>query len=341
MQKLLTLIIMGIIIYTLLQKQMDEKIAQVSISTQNSSKIVEENKQNADQTKVNLVQNETVEIQGNFLEKTISKIVINALKTDEGKIFFENILQPLNKPFADNNFSIKIHNNLVEEIFQIKTFGIEKNGQCICGTIVDIQYQILDMQNNLLNSGEKNYSLGFRPIMPAIDNIVVGMYAGQTRSAIIPPKYSGNFSDIIAKSTDTKIPQFLKLNVNLKSIIPNNNIHLRDIKIFDDEISYKIPLFCGDFVSFDATITLMSNNKIIYDSLDNKNKIEMKIGDQSYPMIFAIGLHGKVPVGKRTIITKGKYLRALGSNLNKILPHKIIIENEYYIIEIQNLKFIK
>ena len=39
-------------------------------------------------------------------------------------MFFENILQPINKPMAGSGQGFKINNdNLVEAMFDIKTFG--------------------------------------------------------------------------------------------------------------------------------------------------------------------------------------------------------------------------
>ncbi len=334
MQKLLTLIIGGVILYCVVQARMQEKTDQTpNVTEQNNVAI------NAKLPSGDVVSKEQpADISGNFLEKTISKVVINALKTEEGRIFFENILQPANQTIADANYTIKLDRDIVAELFQIKTLGDGVEGRCLCGNVVTIKYQIMDMQDRLLKEDVKTYSLGFRPIMPGIDNVVVGMMIGQTRQAIIPQKYA-YFYEFTKDATD--IPQFLKVNLKLESILPKNIINFAEIKIFDNEIAYKIPILCGDKISYDAKITLLSKGEVIYSSVSKGKKIEMKVGDITYPMIFSLALHGKIPVGTRTVITKGKYFKSLGSNMNKIISQNLILNDEYYMLELNNFNFIQ
>ena len=56
-----------------------------------------------------------------------------------------------------------------------------------------------------------------------------------------------------------------KLNVTLKEIMPQNFVD-EDVKVFDDEIAYKLPLLCGGNSVYNARITKLSNSEVIYDS---------------------------------------------------------------------------
>lgn len=44
----------------------------------------------------------------------------------------------------------------------------------------------------------------------------------------------------------------------------------------------------------------------MYDSKSSGNKINMKIGNLAYLVIFSYALHNKIPLGTRTVIAKGR-----------------------------------
>ena len=79
MQKLLTLIVAAAILYQVI----DYKIAEVS----SNKKIVVEEK-----TPDTAKDSGDPKLEGGFLEKSLSTVLINVLKTPEGRTFFENIL---------------------------------------------------------------------------------------------------------------------------------------------------------------------------------------------------------------------------------------------------------
>jgi len=273
------------------------------------------NNSSTDENQTSINNDTPISLNGNLFERTVSKIIINALKTEEGKAFFENILQPLNGPINPNDYTIEVRKDLVKSLFTVF-------------------YQISDINNNLISEDTKTFTLGSAPIMLGLDNIIVGMMVGEAREAIIPAKYAiNNSNNIIFDNAYT-----YKVNVMLKSILPQNFVKNDEVKIYDDEIAYRIPLLCGEKVSFNAKITRLSNGKILYDSKAKGQKIDMKIGDITYPLIFAYALHGKVPVGTRSVIAEGKTFKALGSNINKIISHESLPVNEYLLLELNDFK---
>lgn len=332
MQKFLTLVIVLVILYNIIKV----KTLSLDDNLQTITQTVTDNSHQETSQAQKAGDDQVVLLNGNILEKTISKIIINTLKTDEGKAFFENILQPLNKPIDNKNYTIPVNKDLVESFFNIHTYGNGNIGPASCGHIVTIYYQIFDMSNNLLTQDTKTFSLGSRVIMPGIDNVVVGMMVGQTREAIIPAKYAYYRQEYRDKNVLPDSPY--KVKIILKSLMPQNFINMSDTKIFDDEIAYKLPLLCGEKVSFDAKITCLSNGKILYDSKLSNMQISMKIGDIMYPLIFSYALYGKVPVGTRTVIAKDKAFKALGGDLNKIIPHDLLFTEGYLMLELSNLK---
>ena len=49
------------------------------------------------------------------------------------------------------------------------------------------------------------------------------------------------------------------------------------VKIFDDQIAYRIPLVCANKAIYDAKITRLSDGEVLYNSVDLGKKINMVI----------------------------------------------------------------
>lgn len=328
MHKSLSLIIAAIIIYYIIQTKLqlspeeNEPVIETKEVTQNTSDATQPP--------------EPQVLTGNFLEKSISKVVINALKTEQGRAFFENLIQQKNQPLASGEYSIEVNRDFIQPLFKINTLGSGTEGPATCGQVATIHYQILDINNNLISEETKTFTLGAKPIIPGIDIVTNGMMIGQTRQAIIPAKYA--YYDAPYKKDNLEQDAAYRVNVALNSILPKNFINPNEVKIFDDEIAYKIPLLCGDTTEFDAKITRLSNGQVLYDSKHNDKKINMKIGDITYPLIVSYALHGKIPVGTRTVIAKGQAFKAPGSNINRMLNQSIIPVDEYLMLELTNFK---
>ena len=140
MQKLLTLIITIVILYTIIQVKMKEEpkasAASQNIEAQNS------HSQNKEAEKQQLT--------GSFLEKTLSSVLINVLKTEQGRLFFENIIKPVDKPIAGTDYSFKLNNTeLLKSMLKISSFDEGTKGPVSCGHIVTVHYKALDMSNNM------------------------------------------------------------------------------------------------------------------------------------------------------------------------------------------------
>ena len=329
MQKFLSLIIVILILYN---------IVKLKISPDNNNPTTVEqtasNNSSTDENQTSINNEPSISLNGNLFERTVSKIVINALKTEEGKAFFENILQPLNGPINPNDYTIEVRKDLVKTLFKINTLGSGNTGPASCGHVVTVFYQISDMNNTLISEDTKTFTLGSAPVMLGLDNVIIGMMVGEAREAIIPAKYAVNNSNNIIFDDAYNY----KVNVILKSILPQNFVKSNEVKIYDDEIAYRVPLLCGEKVSFNAKITRLSNGKILYDSKAKGQQIDMKIGDITYPLIFSYALQGKVTVGTRSVIAECKTFKTLGSNINKIISHESLPINEYLLLELGDFK---
>lgn len=320
MQKLLTLAMTVVIIYLVLTNssillKVQERASQ-KLNTSNSENIVP-----------NIQPKDEVDIKGNLVERTLSNVIYNILQTEEGKIFLENLIKPINEPIAGRS-NIQINDvDFLTPLLKINNFGIGTEGPASCGHVVTIDYKVLSVNNILIKEGHDTITLGSNKLAPGLDVVIVGMKVGQTRHATIPTKYF---------STDPKQQNsYFKIQVTLNKIIPHN--YVEDAKIFDDQIAYKLPLVCGMKAVFDARITDLSHNKVIFDSQRNGKAINMIIGDIKYPMIFSHTLHNKITSGTRTVIAKGKYLKSYLSDYSIIFPKEKFPEQNLYMIEFSNL----
>jgi len=338
MHKTLSLIIGAVLVYTLVQMKMQPSS---EVATVKEQQVVAK-----DHTKNDTIEQPNTPLTGNFLEKTLSKIIINALRTKEGRTFFENILQPLDNSMNnsvsnnENNYSIIVNRDLIQPLFKVKTVGGGTEGPAICGHIVTLHYQLMDIGNNLLAENTKTFTLGSKSVLPALDVLTVGMMIGQTKEAVVPAQYVyfKNKTDSIIPGVQVEIDSnaFYKINIVLQSILPPSFIISEEVKVFDDEIAYKTPLLCGDKLKLDAKVTRLSNGKILYNSKDQGKKLEMKIGDLNYPLIFAYALNGKAPVGTRTVISKSKYFKGLATKSTKIINLDQLQPEEYLMLELSN-----
>jgi hypothetical protein len=316
MQKTLTLLIAGAILYMVFQHSANSILPPKNAPTATNTE------------QANNAATEEKPLSGNFIEKTLSTVLINVLKTDEGRMFVENLVQPANKSVAESGDGFSMNSDLfLNSIFKISTFGDGEKGPASCGQVVTAHYKILTLNNVVLEEKTATFALGANEIAPGMDAVITGMKTGQTRHATITNKYM--------QGTENDKPSSFKINVLLKEIMPANFAG-DDIKIFDDRLTYRIPLVCGNKAIYDAKITKLSNGEILFDSTKTGKKINMTIGNITYPAIFSHALHNKIPVGSRTVITPGRLLKSYASDTSVIFPEKTFQENEYFMVEFFN-----
>lgn len=272
------------------------------------------------------------EFQGNFIERGLSNIISNIIKTEDGKILLESIIKPVNSMVSGKGDDFPTSGeHFINSMFKIKTsdnlHSNTKHDTASCGHRVKVSYKISNMKNKILEENTKIFNIGSGAIAPGLDAVIVGMKIGQKRDAVINNKY-------IPETRSDKSDLF-KLSVSLQEIY-SENFADETIKIFDDLISYKVPLFCSNKIAYHAKITQLSNNKVIFNSKDSNEKIKMILGDRNYPMIFSHGIHNKIPVGTRTIISKGSFFKSENSEFSTIFPDKKLPENELFMIEFSN-----
>jgi hypothetical protein len=286
---------------------------------------------------------EAEKFEGTVLEKYLSNVAANVLKTPEGRAFFENLVTPIGIGIEskDAGSTEDIQNNMLESLFKVAILHKGEGRTACCGHIVQFKYQITDGFGHVIEPEQTTIAqLGQRKILPALENIIAGMKVGELRGATSPGEYAYDVKQF--KKQDVRFGEPVKIEVRLLDVQPNFVIDPSSLRIFDDRIAFQIPLLCGDMVKFRVKI-LKFDGEVLYDSniAFNQNKIQMRIGDQTFPAIFSYALHKKVPVGKRTIITPGKYMRSMFSkDVNKIFSGKYNLpdEKEHFLVEFYDIE---
>jgi len=278
------------------------------------------------------------EIEGGFIEKSISKVLINVIKSPEGRSFLEKVVRPA-EPSITGEYTQKVNNNsITTELFRIERTTDGEGPKVSCGHTVTVQYEILNMQRVIVESGTKTLTLGSHDMIPALSNVIVGMQKGESRKATVPKQFAYDSPNFSGKKPPFPT-DYYQIKVHLVDIKLNNFID-DNVKIFDDEIAYIVPYLCGDSATFDAKI-MRINGEVIYNSIDKHHKITMNIGDNLYPMIFSHALFNKTPFGTRSVICTGQHLQTLSNkDLSKLFPkpYPQLNQNEFFLIEFNNFK---
>ena len=327
MQKLITLAIAAAMIYVII----DAKRAVV-------------NQQQPQQTEAQAVDQPPAdpnapapEIEGGILERSASKVLINVLKSPEGRSFLEKIVRPANSPVT-GKYTIKVNEgSILKELMKIETMAEGEGPQASCGHVVTVNYEVINMQRVIMESGTKTFTLGSHDMIPGLSDIIVGMRKGEVRKAIVPKLYAYDAPNFKGKQPSHPT-EYYQISAKLITAIPDNFAD-NNVKIFDSEVAYVVPYLCGDRVTFNAKI-MKINGDVVYNSATKNQPITMNIGDNSYPMIFSHALFNKTEFGTRTVICKGQHLHSLFSKeANKIFPksHPQPNENEFFLIEFNNL----
>ncbi|KAF8818878.1 FKBP-type peptidyl-prolyl cis-trans isomerase [Rickettsia endosymbiont of Cardiosporidium cionae] len=291
---------------------------------------------------------------GSFIEKKISVIASNVLKTEQGQKYLDKIFS--NITLNDSENLLRYHNkvnklNIAQSLFNIQTYGKGSIGPVICGQKVTFNYKISKLDEKIIFSGKKTINLGNREFFPELDVILVGMNVGETRESIIEndtniystlgtsnEKYHFVQSNNPTQGSEVNLQNLknIKISVTLEDISPIISIDDKKIKIFNDKTSYGIPVLCGEKINFNMNITELESSKI-FDEFNTHKKIHMRIGDTELPMIFSYVINEKLTNNNLMFICKGDLLQNIEqSNINFLEKYKII-DDKHYMIEISSL----
>jgi hypothetical protein len=166
-----------------------------------------------------LPQEKSPELEGSGFEQSISKIIMNIMKTEKGRLVIEKILRPTYAPVEDTDFTITSGSRkAIDTIFNIedKIPGIGR--QAVCGHQVRVEYKIVNMNDLIIDTGTKDIILGQGKVFFAFDNIVVGMQEGGTRKAFVNKDFAYEHKDYKGKKPINETSDY-RVEVKLLEIL--------------------------------------------------------------------------------------------------------------------------
>jgi FKBP-type peptidyl-prolyl cis-trans isomerase 2 len=279
---------------------------------------------------------ELVEFSGNALERSLSRIFFNVLNTQEGQALLQNMLQ--NNPYQgryEENLSLN-NKEIFQELLQIKTISLQgqkdsDDNIATCGHSVIVDYKLTTPGGKAITQENALINLGNNAVFPGFDAVIIGMRTQEMRQAQVPIHYF--------TQQETNNPQIISVNVTLKEIKTQGVSITKNIRIFDDQVAYSIPIICGQMVNFHVKIMRLKNGHILYDSEQRQEPIAMRLGDHHYPIIFSHSLHNKLTKGIRTVIAKAYYMRPFLQHAKpRIKLSEYIANDEYIMLEFSLIK---
>jgi len=320
MQRFLTFSIFLLLIYSIVKSRIidNDGIKNIlntfglvtQLKTENTSDIPEE---------------KTPELKGNFIEKTVSTIASNLLKTPQGKDFFNKLIQP--RYDAQGGASIFLKSNsddVVRSLFMVNDISIGQGPYACCGQKAKILYKIYGEKGDQ-SSWEKDIVIGNSDLSPNLDSIIVGMSKGGVRSAVLK-----NLRDLEKIENNKNMVPSVQCDISLLDLYPQN-FEISKLRIFDDAFGYTIPILCGESIALKIKIIKLDNSEIY-----KSDKISFTLGQENddWPEFFSYVLYNKMPVGSRFVITPTIYLERLAKKLSLNLDSDKYVIIEFYDIEI-------
>jgi FKBP-type peptidyl-prolyl cis-trans isomerase len=279
------------------------------------------------------------ELEGTDFEKFISKVVLNVMKTEKGRLIIEKILRPTNAPVEDSDFTVSTGTRKsIDNLFSIKDVEIGAGRGAVCGHKVSVEYKIVNMNDLIIDSGTKEVVLGGGKIFLGFDNVVVGMKEGGKRNALINKAFAYKHKGYKGKKPINETSDY-RVEVKLLKVLSDMNIG-EDVRIFDDKISLKVPLMCGDRTSFNVKIDEIGGKSIL-DTKKANSTMNFVLGDETFPIIFSHALFAKDDKGSRVVLLQGKYLKRFDSGLFGTMNKSLIEDNKYYLLEFSDVRYEK
>ncbi|MBF8246702.1 MAG: hypothetical protein ISN64_01755 [Rickettsia sp.] len=276
------------------------------------------------------------ELKGNFLERTLSNILVNILNTEQGKKSFQKFSELMEdniKKIIPKDFTIDQSFSDLVSLEYLKSDQRGKGECIICGQNFHVKYQIMNDNYDILYEQEEKSSLGASTNTREINMLVPGMKIGETINSIFKFQF-GEFDD-----KKFNVNQFYKIFIQLLKKDPPYLMSTEDIFIFDSQVSNVDldKILCGDKISFQFRIIDLSTKKVIFDS--QKTFVTSFLGDTSLPIVFNYALHKKPLKSLRSVICEGKHLKSINSNVEEILLNleKLgIYHQTLYMVEFYN-----
>ena len=324
MQKILTFFIFLLLVYSIVKSRIiDNDSVKNMFNAFSSPSQSKEGQEGALPS-----QGKPLELKGNFLEKTISNIASNVLKTPQGKDFFGKLIQP--QYDVNNGMNLVIKGNsdeVVRSLFMINDIKEGIGPKICCGQRAKVSYKIY-RNDGSEGLEQKEINVGGSDFSPNLDSVVIGMSKGGHRSAVLKDVRNSDATNIANDNSQ------MQSEIEVKEVYPAN-FDVAKLSIFDDSYGYTIPILCGEDISFKLRIKKLDNSEIY-----SSQAIPFKVGAENneWPEFFSYALYNKILSGSRFVITPTIYIDKLASRLSLNLGDEKYVILEFYDTKIEPKK---
>jgi len=285
-----------------------KKIEQIEVSEQD----VEESKMLAEKIE-NVKQDSNSYQPQNIVERVVTNVITDFVKTPTGYVMAKNLLTPKNQINLTNHYiSTKGFNKNIEK-YKLEHLRESNGAVTNCGQRIKLQYIITDSKETILDSKVTEYRIGKHNI-EEFNILPIGLRVGGLSKA----KFLSTKDNISGHD--------ISITLSVLKHVDNDDINTGNIKIFDEYISNNIPVQCSDKVKFDFKLSEV-NGKIV-----NEGNKELKLGDTESNHVLSYLLTNMQLMGTRTVIIKSSELQ----NGIKPLLSKEYSQDNFLILELKN-----
>lgn len=325
MQKILTFFIFILLIYSIVKSKIIDNDSVKNLFNMMGSPneaVVDKNSE--------APKSAPVELKGNFIERSISNIAANVLKTPQGKNFFNKLIQPQYEMSDNIGMVIKGNNNeAIRSLFMITDIKEGLGEALCCGQKAKVSYTIYNDKGES-TSLTKDIVVGSSDLAPNFDSVIVGMSKNSQRSAVLK-----NIRELENQmdNEDNQIPQS-QVDATILELYPNN-FDVFKILIFDDSYGYTTPILCGDNISLKIKIKTLDNKQLY-----NSDKILFTVGqlNTEWPEFFSYVLYNKILPGSRFAIVPTSYILGVAKRLSLNLENESYVIIEFYDTKLESKK---
>ncbi|MBL3284735.1 putative peptidyl-prolyl cis-trans isomerase [Rickettsiales endosymbiont of Paramecium tredecaurelia] len=263
------------------------------------------------------------QLASDFASTVMAKTINSMLKTERGKVFLYNLVGAEQIP---QSYSVRA-SEFSNDLFNILVLKDSNKPKACCGKLAHIEYKIYDEYEEPIVSDAKQFFIGNSIAKPVFDSVLAMMHEGQVIQSYLKTDYIQSLLPIDVQSKRCRVV------IEMTNLLPRYIFKTDEIKIFNENPSSKLYVFCSDKLSCDISCKILQNDQLLFEKKD----MIIHLGDANLPGILNYALPNEFVPEKRTIICPAKYLKSFsGKDSYAMCPN--IAENEYVILEITKIK---
>jgi FKBP-type peptidyl-prolyl cis-trans isomerase len=266
-----------------------------------------------------------------FVEKKIYAFLSNLLDSDKGRELIDKIMTiPATENL--NLISPSQTNPYINNTSHIISPGIGE--AAICGQSVKVHYIAKSMSGDIIADTKKNdkpatFLVGSGDIYKGIEYAVIGMKKSGSKKLILPPSLTKKDFKL---NSDNNTNDFIGVDLELLEFYPSVSSLEKNIQIFDKNYGERnVVTKCGDQVGINYKIKKIDGS-VIFDSMLDKKLSNFTIGSQEVPFIINKLSENMGKKASRSAITPIEALNNIYNKPTNFFPKAFTIPKEGFVV---------